>query len=351
MTQYSPHSGAKEPNVSIIMLNWNNHKDTIECLKSLRQIDYPQYDIIILDNASTRNSILELLKYISNTETFLTNRSPIESLQSLTLSRQEITNEKKIRRSLNEIKPPRTILIKNEKNYGFAGGNNIGADFALEFLDPEYLLLINNDVITDQHFLTELVNVAKSSEKIGIVGPKIYYEDFCGRKDIINFAGEDIVLWKAKGVRHGYDKKDNGQFDKVREVDKIDGSCMLIKRKVLEKIGLFESAFFAYWEETDLCIRAKNSGFKVVYAPKSRIWHKIASSTGGFYSNNRTFLFTRNRFFFIKRNGRPVERFMFLLYFFFWDFWYSMAQFVKNRQLRILPAFIRGILAGIRILL
>jgi GT2 family glycosyltransferase len=341
-----------KPNVSIIMLNWNNHKDTIECLKSLSQIDYPYYDVIIVDNGSSKNSVREIMKFINNSaNNLLDNGFFMQSRQAITFSREEISIGIHIEAALKETRSHRIFLINNEKNYGFAGGNNIAADFALKYFNPEYILLINNDVIVEKQFLTELVNVAESDKKIGIVGPKIYYENFRGRSDIINFAGEDIVIWKAKGIRYGYDKNDNGQYDKIREVDKIDGACMLIKKQVVKSIGLFDPNFFAYWEETDLCIRAKNAGFKVVYAPMSRIWHKIASSTGGFYSNKRTYLMTRNRFLFIKRNAHPIERFRFTIYFFGWDLWYIIAQFIKNRQFRIIPAFTRGILAGMHLLL
>jgi GT2 family glycosyltransferase len=341
-----------KPNVSIIMLNWNNHEDTIACLKSLKQIDYSNYDIIIVDNGSSSDSVEEILKYINNDAAhILLNDSYVTSLQAVTFSRDEAVKGSHIEDALESIKSPKTVLIKNEKNYGFAGGNNIAADFALKFLRPDYVLLINNDVITEKHFLTELVNVAESEKKIGIVGPKIYFENYCGRSDVINFAGEDILLWKAKGIRHGYNKLDEGQYDKIKEVDKIDGACMLVKKIILESIGLFDPTFFAYWEETDLCIRVKKGGFKVIYVPTSRIWHKIASSTGGVYSDRRIYLITRNRFLFIKRNGLPIERFMFIIYFFSWDFWYTTAQFLKNRQFRTIPSFIRAILAGMNILL
>ncbi len=103
------------------------------------------------------------------------------------------------------------ILLKNRRNYGFAGGNNIGIKFVLRFLKPDYILLLNNDTVVSENLLKELVRMAESDKSIGIVGPKIYYYDYKGRSDVISFVGEDIVPWKGKGRRYSVGEVDRGQ--------------------------------------------------------------------------------------------------------------------------------------------
>ena len=129
------------PKVSIIILNWNGWKDTIECLESLQRLTYPNYHVIVVDNGSRGNDAEVLQEkfgdYIS--------------------------------------------LIRNDKNYGYTGGNNIGIRHALNNSSPDYFLILNNDVAVAPDFLTEMVKVADNDAAIGIVGPKVYYYDFPNR--------------------------------------------------------------------------------------------------------------------------------------------------------------------------
>jgi hypothetical protein len=234
------------------------------------------------------------------------------------------------------------ILLKNDKNYGFAEGNNIAIRFALRIFEPQYILLLNNDVVVDKEFLAELVKVAERERKIGIVGPKIYCYDFLGRSDVVDFAGENVVLWKGKGISAG-------DHDQVKVVDKINGACMLVKREVMEKIGLLDPSFFMYWEETDFCFRAKRNGYKAVYVPMSKIWHKGASSMSQVYDYgpNKIYFATRNRFLFVKRNADGFDRGRFLIYFFCWDVWLFIGTILKHCRFRILAYYVKGILGGL----
>jgi GT2 family glycosyltransferase len=124
--------------------------------------------------------------------------------------------------------------------------NNIAIKFALRIFRPKYVLLLNNDVVVDENFLTELVRHMESDQKIGITGPKVYYYNFYGRRDVINFAGEDLIIWKGQGIRYGFNEIDKGQHDLIRNVNKIDGACMLIRSDVFRAIGLLDPDYFAY---------------------------------------------------------------------------------------------------------
>jgi GT2 family glycosyltransferase len=343
-----------DPSVCIIVLNWNNYRDTLECLESLYQVDYSNYCVIVVDNASTNDSIQELLLYARGNITikskFFECGSGVRPKNVMTCMREEITKENNGRHFMPASPLDRKmILLKNEKNYGFAEGNNIAIRFAMNIFEPQYILLLNNDVVVDKAFLAELVEVAERERKIGIVGPRIYYYDFFGRSDVIDFAGEDIVLWKGRGVRHKSVEIHGGRHDRAEVVDKINGACMLVKKEVIEKVGLLDPAFFMYWEETDFCFRAKRKGYKSVYVSTSKIWHKGASSKSGIYDfgRDKIYFMTRNRFLFVKRNADRFDTVRFLVYFFCWDVWLVIGQIIKHRKFKVLVPYIEGLLAGL----
>ncbi|CAB50099.1 glycosyltransferase family 2 protein [Pyrococcus abyssi] len=342
------------PRVSIIILNWNGWKDTIECLESLYRITYPNYDVIVVDNGSRDDSVQKIKEYAEgkirvNSKFFdyNPNNKPIKVFE---INESEARQGEFNKLVYEKFDPNRRmILIKNNNNYGYAGGNNVGIKFALSVLDPGYVLLLNNDTVVDPNFLTELVKVAESDEKIGIVGPKIYYYDYKGRSDVISFAGEELILWKGTAVRYGEREVDRGQWDKLRVVDKIEGSCMLIKGKVLERIGLFDEKFFCYWEETDLCFRAKRKGYTLVYVPKAKIWHKIASSSGGTLRPFYIYHMTRNRIWFLIKNELYKSLKINLLYVFIWEIWFRFLTYlVYYKRPSLFSFYMQGIFDGIR---
>ncbi|ALM76391.1 glycosyltransferase family 2 protein [Thermococcus barophilus] len=273
------------PRVSIIILNWNGWKDTIECLESLYRITYPNYDVIVVDNASQDDSIQKIKEYCEgkikiNSKFFdyNPNNKPIKVFE---ISEDE-AEKGKFNRQLYEKYPVerRMIIIENKGNYGFAGGNNVGIKFALKVLNSDYVLILNNDTVVDPNFLNEMINVAMRDEKIGICGPKIYYYNI---PNMIWHAGGYVNFWTGKYGYKGWTKDgrgeiDKGQYDKISEELFVSGCCMLISKKVLTQVGLFDESFFFGSEESDIGIRANNAGFKVVYVPNSKIWHKVSAT-------------------------------------------------------------------------
>ncbi|MGP8012425.1 MAG: glycosyltransferase family 2 protein, partial [Halobacteriota archaeon] len=149
-------SDGREPKVAIVVLNWNGKRDTVECLASLNEIDYSNYEILLVDNGSTDGS------------------------------------QKYFRAQYPEIE-----LIENEMNLGFAEGNNVGIRHAMNGR-ADYVLLLNNDTFVHPKFLSELVRVAEGGSRIGFVGPKIYYQEWRGQRDVIAFAGGCVNLWIGK---------------------------------------------------------------------------------------------------------------------------------------------------------
>jgi GT2 family glycosyltransferase len=161
-------------------------------------------------------------------------------------------------------------LISNDKNYGFAEGNNIGIRYALS-KGMDYVLLLNNDTTVAPDFLDEMVRVGESDGRIGIVGPKMYFYD---RPNVIWQVGAKINWWLGAIRILAEGQADVGQYGMVAERDLLSGAALLIRAKLLERISLLDSSFFFGCEDYDFCIRAWKAGFKVVCVPSARIWHK-----------------------------------------------------------------------------
>jgi len=163
------------------------------------------------------------------------------------------------------------FLIKNEENYGFAKGNNIAIKYAMRCLNPEYICLLNNDTVVDRYFLGELIKIAESDEKIGIVGSKVLYYN---NPEIINSAGAEYNFRTglAKNIYIGEIEKE--QCNKIREVKSTHGVCMLVRKNVFNCVGYFDERFFIMLEDTDLSIRVRKKGYKLMFSPDSIIYHK-----------------------------------------------------------------------------
>lgn len=250
------------PKVFIIVLNWNNWPDTLECLKSLDKNDYPNYQVVIVDNGSEE-------------------KFSITNFQS-------------------SIK-----VIYNKENLGFAGGNNVGIKYAFE-QGTDYVLLLNNDTLVSRDFLSELVKAGENDKNIGLLGPKIYSAD---KKEKIWYAGGQINWMYNKGTMRGWNETDQGQYDNppIQKTGYITGCCLLVKKEVIEKIGLMSEDYFLYYEDTDWSLRARRAGFKCVFVPMAKIWHKgskssIEGSPSYIYYHIRNGLILAQRFapFYIK---------------------------------------------------
>lgn len=264
------------PKVGIIILNWNGWKDTIECLESLYQITYPRYEVIVVDNNSTNGSIEKIKEYCegrikvgSNFVEFNSSNKPIKIVE---FAREEFgePEEKEILPSNRKL-----VIIKNEKNYGFPEGCNIGMRYSLR-RRADYLLLLNNDTVVAPDFLNKLVEVAKSDPSIGILGSKIYYYN---QPSVMQAAGGKITWWAGLIKTYGMNEEDVGQYDRIAERDYVYGTSFLIKKDVIDKISFMDPYFFFGVEEYDYCNRAKKAGFKVLYVPNSKIWHKAGASS------------------------------------------------------------------------
>ena len=309
------------PRVSIIILNWNGWRDTIECLQSLYAIKYSNYQVVVIDNGSTDNSNHEIERYLLNKESLDICFINYKKNNIILKETQKVYPVKK------DDKFIKTIFIKNEMNYGFAEGNNIGIKYILGLNDSDYILLLNNDTIVHEDFLDELVSIAVETKEIAFVGPKVYYYNYKGRKDILSFAGGCLNFYTATPTHIGDREIDNEKYDYIRDVDYLEGSCLLANIEAIKKIGLLDASFFSYWEDTDWCIRARKKGFRAVYSPSSKIWHKVSTSSNKISGLNQYYM-VRNSILFTRKNASKGQLIVFLIFFLLIKFWILNIKYI-----------------------
>ncbi len=330
------------PRVSIVVLNWNRWKDTIECLESLWEINYPFFDIIVVDNHSDDESLRKIREYIISKLGSGLNYGQDHYFKMREYSEPELLMKNSQEKSDKTSNFPdrEVVILKSLKNSGFAGGNNFGIGYALKFLDPDYLLLLNNDTLVEKDFLVKMVEMGESYDDIGIIGPKTCYYP---QKNLINSAGADMVWHLGQPLNRGIGDFDQGQYDVPMEVDSLLGACLLIKTPLIEDIGLLDSRFFLILEETDFCLRAQKAGYKVVYDPESKIYHKEIFSEN--LSSLSLYYLYRNRLIIMKKHLKSPESNIYPYYIFLRAiFEFLMYRFQGERDLS--QAVINGYNAG-----
>jgi GT2 family glycosyltransferase len=181
--------------------------------------------------------------------------------------------------SIRSAFPGVEILLLAE-NRRFAGGNNAGIRYALG-QGAEFIVLLNNDTTVDALFLDRLVDTFRSHPKAGMVAPKIYYHH---QPDTLWYAGGDVSFWTGTMRHRGIRERDCGQYDITCDTGYATGCCVLTSRQILEQIGLIDESYFMYTEDADWSLRARRAGYRVLYEPRAKVWHKISVSAGGHLS-------------------------------------------------------------------
>lgn len=259
--------GSSEELVCVILVNWNGWRDTVRCLESCAQLSYPHFEIIVVDNGSTDDSVDRLRDRF-----------------------------------------PQLRLIETGANLGFAGGNNVGIR-AAGGLGAAYIWLLNNDTVVDPDSLSALVDVVRADATVGFATSRIYYLD------------QPRTLWHAGGflspiwgwsVHRGVDEIDEGQYDEITAVDFATGCSLLARASTVRSIGPMDEAYFLYWEDVDWSARARRADWRVVYVPGSRIWHKLGGSTASGRRHIQWRFEGRNRLRFYRRHRPGVLPWIFL---------------------------------------
>jgi len=226
------------PRVAVVVLNYQGENLLPGLLESLESTDYQNLKIYLVDNASTDNSLSLAENWLS--------RLPME-------------------------------IIRNDENLLFSKGNNVGIKAAMES-GSDFIFLLNNDTIVPATLISELINFMDKNLEVGISGPMIHFGSPAG---VIWGAGGMVSTWWGLVRHRGIRAKDTGQFSEPVEVDYISGAAMMIRRDVIEKVGMLDENFPMYYEDTDFCFRARKAGFEVWYVPTSPLIHLVSVAAGG----------------------------------------------------------------------
>lgn len=271
---------ASSPLVAIVVLNWNGAADTIACLESLCLLKYGNFAIVVVDNASTDDSVSRLVRWGSDRR---------QDFARMSAEECELVSSK----SSN-----RRVLIQNYSNLGFAGGNNLGIRYSLN-IGAEYIWILNNDTIVSPDSLSPLVEAMSISQNVGITGSCVLYWD---RPEVVQTAGMRLG-WHNLRISHISQnlKLTDWPVSKQGDVDCLPACSILVNSRMVQNIGQIDESYFMYHEDVDWEISAKRAGWRILYVPSSRIWHKCGGSTkkmtfvGAYYqSRNKLRLIRKN---------------------------------------------------------
>lgn len=283
---------AGRPLVGVLVLHWKRPDDTTRCIESVRRCSYTPLKILVVDNDSSDGS------------------------------GKSIAGEN-----------PDIQFLHLPANFGFAGGNNAGLRQFVD-LEVDYVLLLNDDVVIAPDSIDRLVAMAESDPQIAAVGGKVYWMHDPER------------LWSA-GPKFppGESPLDQGQYDQSREATYLVGCCMLVRRQVIEQVGLLDEDFFLLCEEYDWCLRMRAAGHRIVYAPEAKAWHRGSPSFGGEESASYRYYATRNWLLMLQKRGylsRHPRRMLIIA-----QEWYRQSRIVLRGggpfTLRRLRAVVQGV--------
>lgn len=250
----------KEPRIVTVILNTNRRDDTVACLTSLHQNEYANQQIIVLDNHSTDGSVAAIRAAFPTVEV------------------RQLTD-----------------------NRGYAGNNNVGIAAALA-QGADWVFVLNEDTILAPDCLAKLIAVGESDPQIGIVGPLVYHHD----EPTVIQSGGGLLSRSWDSVHIAKDQPDCGQLQAPHRVDWISGCAILVRRAVIEEVGMIDERFFYFWEETEWCIRAGKAGWQIVHVPQAKLWHKGVQRN---YQPKPSLFYygTRNRLLVLAKHHAPLQ--------------------------------------------
>ena len=290
----------KFPLVSVVTLNYNQAKVTGEFLVSLQKASYPNLEVIVIDNNSTED--------------------PTSYFKSLY---------------------PSAAIIRSPKNLGFTGGNNLG----MKVCQGKYAFIVNNDTEVTEDIFERMLEGFDQEETIGVVSPKIRYFDQPERIQFAGFTAINPFTGRNSGV--GHLEIDEGQYDKGTFSPYAHGAALLVKREVINKVGLFPEHFFIYYEELDWSSQITRAGYKIYYQPTALIFHK-ESVTMGRESAIKAFYHNRNRILFMRRNFNLYQLASFYLFFSLFTVPKTFLKYILRGQWEHLRSFCRALLWNIQ---
>jgi GT2 family glycosyltransferase len=294
-----------DPKVTITTLSWNRKVHTLEWLDSLSRLDYPKYDVLVVDNGSNDGSV--------------------DAIRA---------------------KFPAVKIVENGENIGYARGFNVAMQHA--FADgADWVLIMNNDAVIDPAGVRALVDVGESDPKAGFVSGKVFHY---WRPEEIQTIGTQTHPWLVAGPQIGSGETDHGQYDTVVERELTDDVFLLVRKAVYDQLGGYDADFAFYGHENvDWCLRIRRAGFKILYAPGAKLWHK--GRTGGAWTAFYLYYQTRNDYVLIAKHLRRPKVFVAAAMMALWYQPKWMLFRVRPTKLSQVKSYLRGQFAGIRWLL
>jgi GT2 family glycosyltransferase len=255
------------PLLFVIILNHHHYEDTLDCLASLYRNDYENIKTVLLDTVSAR----DMTEFIHR-------------------------------------QYPQVQIIPLPDNLGYAGNNNIGIKLALA-QGADWVLILNDDTELDAKCLSFLMETAALDPNIGIVGPMVYHFN---EPDVIQSAG-GILDKHWNGIHLGQNETDQGQFPSAHAVNWISGCAILVRRALIEQVGMLDPDYFLYWEEIDWCVRARRAGWKIIHVPQAKLWHKGVQRD---YQPNPlvTYYSTRNHLFLLAKHKASLGGWIYTIF-------------------------------------
>jgi len=251
----------RAPRVWVIVLQWNGWEYTRDCLASLAARTYPEAEVVVVDNGSTDGSA----------------------------------------EAARAAAGPGVRVIENAENLRFAEGNNVALREALR-ARADYALLLNNDTLVDPGFLEPLVGFLEAHPRAGAAAPLICYSE---PRDRVWFAGGRVSLWLGLTAHRGLRQTDRGQFRAPRRCGYLTGCALLVRREVLERVGMLDPDYYIYAEDADFSLRARRAGYSLWCVPAARVWHRISASSGGGASPFKIYHRTAANMRLFARHARP----------------------------------------------
>jgi len=248
------------PMIGALIVTWNRREDVLECIGSVLHSSYPRLAVYVVDNGSSDGSS----------------------------------------RAVAEIYPEAKV-IRSEENLGFAGGSNLGLTRTLED-GMEAVFLLNDDVVVAEDTLDLLEASGLGDSTVGAVAPKVLA--YSAPNTIWSAGG--LIDPRGVAVQRYYGETDRGQADEVSEIDYAVGCAMLVKSDVIRQVGLMDPRYFMYYEEADWCRRIRGAGYRILYVPRGRAWHKV--SLDGDERNHASYYFSRNRLLYLSADGAGPGR-------------------------------------------
>jgi GT2 family glycosyltransferase len=264
------------PRVYIVLVTWKGWRDTIECLESVFRMDYPEYRVVVCDNASPDGSLERVAEWARgelpapvSTREAMRNRTLPPVRKPLRMAR--------VQDGAEATTPDAALtLIQTGANLGFAGANNVGIRWIQGRGDAAYVWLLNNDTVVDREALTALVEEAEREADAGMIGSLLLEYDEPERIQAVG--GGHLIRWQGFTHHVGEGRRADEVWEGSLEPDYVTGASMLVRRAVLDQTGGLDTRYFLYSEEVDWCLRARELGWRMRAALASRVWHKGGKS-------------------------------------------------------------------------